>query len=434
MRNFEFSKLNKFGMIRKLILIFALIVAPVCLAADDPTATHYDINQCLGSQRPYPDIDDTLCQYPDSLTPVFINHVGRHGARYPSSAKNYQALNQALMRADSAGTITPKGRRLLQITDYVIETAHNRWGALDSLGMAEQRGIAWRMFKTFPKLFDGTTVNAISSYSPRCVMSMYEFCHQLDRLNNNIDIITSSGRVNSPLMRPFDLDRDYIDFIKQRRWQPPYELYMRTTVPPAAIHALIGHPDWLDRDEAQELAMNLYGVLAGWQAMGLDLDPADFVSREHLNALWSVFNLRQYLQRTATTISAVPADVASALLLDLIATTDAAVDGTAVATVRLRFGHAETLMPLLSLMRVRGSAYLTNYFDTVGMHWRDFDIVPMAANIRLILFRSPKGKYYVRLDHNEVPVPLLPDSDAIYVPWAKARAYLMNCVPLYLQP
>lgn len=421
-------------MIRKIFFILALITATVCAAAEDPTATHYDTNLCLGSQRPYPDIDDTRCQYPDSLTPVFINHVGRHGARYPSSPRNYVALNQALMHADSAGTITDKGRRLLAITDHIIEAAHNRWGALDSLGMAEQRGIAWRMFKTFPKLFDGTTITAISSYSPRCVMSMYEFCHQIDRLNNNVDIVTSSGRVNSPLMRPFDLDRDYLDFISQRQWQPPYELYMRTTVPVNAIYNLTGRPDDMDRDRAQELAMNLYGVVAGWQAMGLDLDPADFVTPDHLNALWSVFNLRQYLQRTATTISAVPADVAATLLLDLITTTDAAVNGTSDATVKLRFGHAETLMPLLSLMRVRGCAYLTNYFDTVGLHWRDFDIVPMAANVRLILFSTPKGRHYVRLDLNEVPVPLLPDSDAIYVPWDRARAYLMNCVPLYLQP
>ena len=32
-------------------------------------------------------------------------------------------------------------------------------------------------------------------------MSMYEFTHQLDRLNNSVEIYTSSGRQNSPLMR-----------------------------------------------------------------------------------------------------------------------------------------------------------------------------------------------------------------------------------------
>ena len=408
--------------------------AAVKTGAADPTATDYTVMQCLGSQCPYPEVQDDRVACPDSLQVVFVNHVGRHGARFPSSPRNYMALRQALVRADSLGTITDKGRSMLRIVEYVDDYAHNRWGALDSLGMAEQRGIASRMFRNYPSLFDGKIVTALCSYSPRCVMSMYEFTHQLDRLNNNVEIVTSSGRVNSPLMRPFDTDRDYVDFIRQRTWEGPYELYLRPTVPVSGPRALLGAGYEMTDEEAQDLAMNIYGVVAGWQAMGLPFNPEEYVSRRDLNALWSVFNLRQYLQRTATTLSAVPADIASELLLDIINTTDAAVEGRSAASVRLRFGHAETLMPLLSLMRVRGCYYMTNYFDTVGLHWRDFDVVPMAANVQLVLFRDKAGRYVVRLDLNEQPVPLMPDSDNLYTPWDVARRYLINLVPLYLQP
>ena len=144
--------------------------------------------------------------------------------------------------------------------------------------------------------------------------------------------------------------------------------------------------------------------------------------------------MRQYLQRTATTLSSIPADIMSDLVLNLIQTTDNFIDGSNPYAVNLRFGHAETIMPLASLLRFPGCYYLTNYFDTVAMHWRDFYVVPMASNIQFILFKAKKsGRYYVRVDFNEVPVTLIPNNESIYLPWGVARDYMMNCVPLYAQ-
>ena len=126
--------------------------------------------------------------------------------------------------------------------------------------------------------------------------------------------------------------------------------------------------------------------------------------------------------------------IASELLLNLITTFDEAVAGENTVGVSLRFGHAETLMPLLSLMRLKGCYYMTNYFDTVALHWRDFEVVPMAANLQMVLFRTVKGRYCVRVELNERPVPLLPDSDELYVDWTIARDYLVRCLPLHIQP
>ena len=85
-------------------------------------------------------------------------------------------------------------------------------------------------------------------------------------------------------------------------------------------------------------------------------------------------------------------------------------------------------------MRLKGCYYLTNYFDTTALHWRDFAIVPMAANLQIILFRTKAGKVYARFDLNEQPVALFPDSPDIYIPWQDAREYLLRCVPLHLRP
>ncbi len=415
----------------------ALILAGAAsLFASSPTDTDYSFTQCEGSLTPYPAPTEQI-EYPDSLTPVFINHVGRHGARYPASAANCLTLRRALEHADSLGTITQLGRQLRKLNDEVITASNNRWGALDSLGMNELAMIAARMFYNFTEVFGHESViKAISSYSPRAMMSMYSFTHQLDRMNNRLTFETSTGRINSRLMRPFDLDEDYLAFRKDKVSQPAYDEYFSKTAPVSAIKRVLGEDYlWASDEAARELAITEYYVVAGLSAMGLPSQMDKYFTEDEANALWSCFNLRQYLQRTATTISSVPADIAADLVLNLIETTDAFVNGENTTTSAvLRFGHAETLMPLLSLLHIPGCYYLTNFFDTVGQHWRDFDVVPMAANIQFIVFKARRsGRYYVRVDLNERPVALRNGDDSVYYQWGELRRYMMDCVPLYAQ-
>lgn len=419
-------------MRRSLILIFAALCAMTVCAAD-PMATDYSMDDCQGSLRPYPQIQQV--EYPDSLIPVFINHIGRHGARYPASATNCKTLLAALDRADSLGTITLLGRKLRTFTAEMMERSRGNWGALDSLGMAEQRLIASRMFKNYTEVFRNAHVKAISSYSPRCMMSMYSFTHQLDRLDNHMEFVTSTGRANSPLLRPFDIDEDYIEFRKTDVLAETYDRYFRQVCPVSAIDRVLGEEfPYGSEGRRRDLAIVEYYVIAGASAMSMDCDAGAYFTRDEYNRLWSCFNLRQYLQRTATTLSSVPADIAAPLLMDLINTTDAAAEGTSAAEVCLRFGHAETLMPLLSLMRVPGCYYMTNYFDTVGLHWMDFNVVPMAANLQMVLFKNKEnGRMYLRTDLNEQPVKLIPNRDDIYLPWTQVREFLLKCVPLYAQ-
>lgn len=415
----------------------ALATALICVFchAADPTATLYTPSQCEGSLATYP-VEVTSAAYPDTLVPAYISHVGRHGSRYPASAANCQKLDRALRHADSLGTITSLGRELLALNDRIINVSNGRWGALDSLGMAEQRAIASRMIRNYPDVFaKDATVNAVSSYSPRSMMSMFSFVHQMDRLNNRLNFTTSSGRINSPSMRPFDIDADYLDFRKAEEWKPAYDEYFEAVCPITAITRVLGRDyPFGDTDSARDLAITEYYVIAGLSAGEMPNEMGKYFTPEEMNALWSCFNLRQYLQRTATTVSSVPADIAATLLLDIIARADQAVEGTNPAVADLRFGHAETVMPLVSLMRLPGCYYLTNYFDTVAKHWRDFEVVPMAANVQLILFKTVRsGKWYVRVDLNEQPVPLIPNDERIYLPWDEARDYLMKCIPLYAQ-
>lgn len=411
-----------YNMTRRLISLIFSAVAVITMAA----VPEYPFNNCCGSLIPYPD-RETLAQWPDTLKPVFINHVGRHGARYPASSTHTLTLLDMLREAESLGSLTPTGRKLLKITEDVARLSKGRWGALDSLGMAEQAGIADRMYRSFPAVFKAGAVSALSSDSPRCMMSMFSFVHQLDKRCTGTEIVTLTGAVTSPLMRPFDVDSAYLDFRHRNLWKPAYDKYMERTVPLTALHRVVGDKfPFRDEAHARDMALMEYYVLAGLSAMSYQADLSEFFTLDEINRLWSCFNLRQYLQRTATSVSTVPADIARPLVRNLVETTDRYVNGDTAITACLRFGHAETLMPLLSLLRIPGCYYVTDDFSTVSANWRDFYVVPLASNIRFTLFKAPSGEYYLRTDLNEEPVTLIPGDPRLYLPWSEARQYMLS--------
>lgn len=420
----------------RIILAFLTIVATVASAsAADPTATSFSFEQCRGTASLYPDINQAAT-YPDSLTPVFINHLGRHGARYPASAKGINRLTDALAKAENDGTITPTGRKLKALAQSMVSRVKGQWGALDSIGEAEQRGIASRMYKAYPDLLKGARIEAISSYAPRCIMSMYAFTHQLSRLNNNVEISTSSGRQYSYLLRPFDTDAEYREYRQSEEWQNVLDAFRVEEVTLEPLRRALGSLDGLDAGEARDLALDMYKLVAESAAAGLPCRMEDFFGRDEINRIWQADNMQKYLLYSSNTISTIPADMASPLIYNFISTTDAAIEGKddTMPAVMLRFAHAETVIPFVSLLRFKGCYYMTNYFDTVATHWQDFDIAPMAANIQMIVFKTKKGRHYVRFDLNERPISLMPGSDKIYLPWDEAKAYMERCIPIFYQP
>ena len=112
-------------------------------------------------------------------------------------------------------------------------------------------------------------------------------------------------------------------------------------------------------------------------------------------------------------------------------TADSVINGKLDIRAKLRFGHAETLMPLMALIQAPGCYYLSNYFDSVADNWKDYEQFPMAANLQLIYFRGPSGKVYVRVDYNEKPIRLLPGQASDYVEWSKLRSRFLELLPLY---
>lgn len=407
---------------RKLLLLIATIFT---IGA---TAGNFTATQLLGSHRPYP-APDSIIEYPDTLKPFYISHIGRHGSRYPSSSSKATFIKFYLTHADTTGTITRQGRALLKTIDAIIAQCEGKWGDLDSIGIAEQQGIAQRMFNKFPELFSGDyPVEAIATYSPRAIMSMYAFTHRLAQNTHDIEVTTSAGNRHSSILRPYDSNKAYIAYDNGKQWREVYNQFFASQCPIDVARRLIGNNPDISDEAMQELSFAVYSLLSCLPAMGLDLDYSEYFTDDELEQLWSIDNLDHYLLFSANTISTAPTELAIPLIEEIVEAADRVVEGRRPVAANLRFAHAETLMPLLSLLQINGCYYLTHYFDQVATNWQDFNIVPMAANLQFIFFKTSRGDIYVRTDLNEHPITLIPGNAAIYLPWHTVRDYLLNFI------
>lgn len=400
--------------------LFNLLI--LTAAAASAAAQSFSLDQCRGSRMPYP-APDSVEAVPDTLAPVMIYHVGRHGARFATSPDRFLRVEAALEARSS--DLTAAGRSLLDYARRAIDLTADRWGQLDSLGVAEQQGIARRLCLAFPQLVVGQQVSAESSYVGRCVASMDAFTGVVRRMQSGLgDIQTASGPQFNALLRPFQVDSAYVVWAKEKPYEPVLKAYAKQTAPGEAVVGHFINNAALDPSDARKLADDIYYTVSSLAAMGAPFanEAMELLRPDQYNALWRVDNLRQYLSRTQTTVSSLPADIAAPLVSDMIDRIDAFIAGEETHTLLLHFGHAETLMPLLSLMRVPDCYYLTHYFDSVAAHWQSFHVVPMASNLQVILMRSRTGRYYVRLDLNERPVAY--PAHGQILPWPAFRAYL----------
>ncbi len=204
------------------------------------------------------------------------------------------------------------------------------------------------MHDNYPALFNQTDISAISSYVPRCVMSMYAFCHRLTQLNNKLAIITSSGAQHNQLMRPFQFSSAFKAFDKAKPYKTALDAFKIRTQPLNVAYDLMGKSYPMTDTQADDLVSDVYYMISSCSAIGFDVDPMLFFTADEYRRMWETSNVQQYLLRNATEYSSVPADIAAALVMDLITTTQNFIDGTDLTPVHLRFGHAETILPLVS--------------------------------------------------------------------------------------
>lgn len=420
-----------------LLIVFSL---PLCAAKKASLLPSH----LAGSMMPYDFIEtESNPIWPDSLKPVYVARVARHGARYISSPKKLDNLREAISKASAAGTLTKEGQRFNALLKSVESRTGDQWGRLSEVGCKEEVGLAKDLYALLPELLKKAQVNAISTYVPRVVMTMYQFCHELTALSSDINISASEGKQYSYLLRCFTADSLYSEYRDKGNWSKVSEKLMDSIVSPEPARRILGALPELDDHKLKKLTLEMYDVLQSLTAFGMPAPTDEFMSEADYHACWEVDNLEHYLRNTDTPLSSLAGKASSPLLARIIADADASLNARLIDKTMQRadmnmeeaperhdanfyFGHAETLMPLLSLMRIEGCYDDSSDFATLSSRWKDYDIVPLGANIDIILLQSPTGRTYAALRHNGRFVA--PMQGSMIVPWPDYKAYLTTLI------
>ena len=424
-------------MIRQFVISLLVVLSLPLLAAKKPTTLPANL---AGSMMPY-DFSYTESKpiWADSLKPVYVARVARHGARYISSPKKLEKLQEAIAKASAAGTLTKEGQRFSALLKSVEENTGTQWGRLSEVGCQEEVSLAKDLYTLLPGLMKKARVNAISTYVPRVVMTMYQFNHELTALSSDINITASEGKQYSYLLRCFTADSLYSSYRDVGDWKKVSEKLMDSIVSPEPARRILGNLSGFDDHKYRKLTLEMYDVLQSLTAFGMAAPTDEFMSEADYKACWEVDNLEHYLRNTDTPLSSLAGKASSPLLARIIADADASLNARLVdLTIKgadmnqaeapdrhdanFYFGHAETLMPLLSLMRVPGCYDDSGDFPTLSSRWKDYEIVPLGANLDIIFLQSPSQRTYVSLRHNGRFVAPMYGSNI--VPWADYKAYL----------
>lgn len=89
------------------------------------------------------------------------------------------------------------------------------------------------------------------------------------------------------------------------------------------------------------------------------------------------------------------------------------------------FGHAETLLPLLSLLKIPGCNFLKLDYETLDNYWKIQELTPLGANLVVLISRGPSGRHYAVIQLNGRTIqPIRGEGDI--VAWDHLRDYWLS--------
>ena len=414
--------------ITALLLVFSILnpadVSGQCSLEEISDDLHY----ARSHYSVYPVPSGTVSPAPKDYEPVYMSHYGRHGSRYHSSLTQYKAADKALSEAAAEGNLTDFGVHLYERISLMRKDAEGRAGGLTGLGVNEHRGIAERMYESFPEIFGkDDTIICRSTDTPRCILSMAAANERLRELQPALNIVRTAYDIDSDILR----NDGYLNPLRREISQIRRSYLAGSGLDCAAFAGRVFKDVRMDESACLSFMLDIYAMyqIAGCTShLGISLD--DVFTSDELFLLWQGQNWRNYLQcgNSAQYGDGVLSD-AEVLLMDIVSYADEALAGNGVSA-DLRFGHDIALAPLLALMDLNGLGARVAQADSVYLKWSDFKVMPMGANLQMVFYRHKRNdRVIVRLLHNERDASLpLPTDNFPFYDWNDVRKYFLEKV------
>lgn len=375
----------------------------------------------------YPNPSGNITPAPEGYQPFYITHYGRHGARYMTDDDAYKYLVNKLDSAKSMGLLTPLGDDALQRLKVAWADALKHDGDLTKLGAIQHRAIAHRMMTNYPFLMgQPLDVRANSSTVRRCILSMANFCMELEKMNPLLSIDMNASEHDMYYIIPndsieipkSDKDGELYDSLavfKKRMLNGRHQMTLLFNDTAKATKFV----------DAHLLADHLWNVASDMLCLPeLQLSFNDLFTKEELINGFRAYNASWCLWEGLMP-GAQPNYYAIYPLLKNFIDEAHAMVASGKSGVRLRFGHDSVLLPLTYILGMKEAIHATDDMENLHNSFALFRLIPMAGNVQWVFFRKPGSNDIIvkfLLNENETSIPIPTDIFPFYH-WKDVEKY-----------
>lgn len=377
---------------------------------------------------------------PKGYEPVFINHVGRHGARHLTKDVKTAFTYTVLLKADSTAMLTEKGKLLKQMMLNLQKVEKGNTKSISAEGCEELQGIGSRMYSNYTKVFAGKPkLNVTITKEIRTKQSEDAFLLGLKaNLKDSAQIVGANDDVN---LRFYDESPAYTAYEKKGDWDKYKAIIAKAEhvddINKAVVSRLFKaeYLKTLDNIEADKIIKDIWGfatIVYSLQGeskqLGIEPKELDFTSLftcDELKALGRTDNVEDFLIKgPGVKADGLQVVIAAPLLANFITTTDEFIK-SGTYSANLRFAHAETISPFAALLAIEGVDKVSADINQFDKAWQASKVIPLSSNIQWIFYKK-KGTagYLVKILLNEKEAHITGlKSVSPYYKWADVRKF-----------
>ncbi|CAF3422379.1 unnamed protein product [Rotaria sp. Silwood1] len=419
------------------------------------SVTNEDYKRHYSTKKPYayPSEKYILSLPPTGYKPVGVQLLARHGSRTLSS-RNYDLETLTIWQlAKEKNMLTSLGEQLKEdIELFMHANNHMGRGQLTQLGKEEHFGIGMRLFNRLKSLFiSSNTISVMTSGKKRTIDSAQEFLNGLTKSNCNIQILNEKPnkkllyfhrsctnymtfkksdpyiKTKLKIIKNLELTKTYARQVLKRIYQNEFvELLINGNYDINSKENVDSNEKKFIKNEV-DVVLCLYDMFSVAPAQSQS-NLANMLAKyfNHEESKWFAYiNDAQEFYEKGPSVegTTVTYDMAKPLLTDFFSSVDAYIETNRNIVANLRFAHAETIIPIATLLQIpdfSGNAvHPLDIYTHDNNQWRGDTIAPMAANIQWEIYQHENDHHQilVRMLYNEMEVrfkqdckPLTPDS------------------------
>ncbi|XP_026206299.1 multiple inositol polyphosphate phosphatase 1b isoform X2 [Anabas testudineus] len=363
----------------------------------------------------------------ERCSPVHLTAVVRHGSRYPTvkNIRRIQKLSELVRREASRGSEGSEGWLREVRSRWDMWYTEDMDGQLVSKGRDDLRQLARRLAVLFPSLLSDQNrrsgrIRFLTSSKHRCVSSVEAFQEGLQQHWGHHEV-EYRHEVDDELMRFFERCRGYVEGVeKNRSALMEVDAFKRGEEMEGVRRRMAERLDLPQHRLTPDLVEAAFFLCSYELSIKSLHSPWCFLFDESdAKVLEYKSDLKQYWKRShghaINGLSSCPLFHHVFRTLDKAGrprrSTEASPEPASILV-----GHAETLLPLLSLLGLYKDPdppTANNYQSQQGRTFRTSRIVPYAANLLFVLYDCQRGpRLQLLLNESPVRFPGLEKEDA----------------------